>query len=133
MLFLLLQTALSQTPESARDIELPETVVQGRLAQDSASVDYSDSFRFPMTAFEIPMMTSFISSELNLLQANQTIEDALWNSAGVTTGGGNGVHDFFVIRGIDSLTGGLVLIDRVPEPEATYYPLYNIESVQVMK
>ena len=88
MMFLLLHATPSQaqTSGTAGDVELPETVVKGRLPEDSASVDFSDSYRIPLTAFEMPMMTSFISSELNLLQANQTIEDARRNAAGVTTG-----------------------------------------------
>ena len=48
-------------------------------------------------------------------------------------GAGFGVFDFFVVRGFDSLTGGLVLTDGAPEPESTFYPLYNVRQVEVLK
>ena len=38
-----------------------------------------------------------------------------------------------MIRGFDSLSSGLVLTDGVPEPESTFYPLYNVRQVEVMK
>ena len=44
-----------------------------------------------------------------------------------------GVTDFFIIRGFDSLSSGLVLTDGVAEPEATFYHLYNVERVEVLK
>jgi iron complex outermembrane receptor protein len=46
---------------------------------------------------------------------------------------GFGIFDFFVIRGFDSLNGGLVLTDGIPEPESTFYPLYNVRQVEVLK
>jgi len=38
-----------------------------------------------------------------------------------------------VIRGFESLTSGLVLTDGIPEPESTFYPLYNVRQVEVLK
>ena len=46
---------------------------------------------------------------------------------------GFGVFDFFTVRGFDSLSSGLVLTDGVPEPESTFYPLYNVRQVEVLK
>lgn len=66
-------------------------------------------------------------------QGAQTLADALANVSGVGLEAGAGVFDFFVLRGFDSLSSGLVLTDGAPEPEVTFYPLYNAERVEVFK
>jgi TonB-dependent siderophore receptor len=80
-----------------------------------------------------PVSSTVIPQSLIREQHQITLRDAVENSAGVVSGTGNGVHDFFVVRGIDSLTGSAVLIDGVPEPEATFHHLYNIREVHVLK
>ena len=59
--------------------------------------------------------------------------DALRNVSGVSVGTGFGVFDFFTIRGFDSLSSSLVLTDGAFEPESTFYPLYNVRQVEVVK
>ena len=59
--------------------------------------------------------------------------DALRNVSGVTAATGFGVFDFFTIRGFDSLSSSLVLTDGAFEPESTFYPLYNVRQVEVVK
>lgn len=66
-------------------------------------------------------------------QGVQTLGDALSNVSGVGLEAGAGVFDFFVLRGFDSLSSGLVLTDGAPEPEVTFYPMYNAERVEVFK
>lgn len=66
-------------------------------------------------------------------QYGRVLGDALRNVSNVNVQPGFGVHDFFVIRGFDSLSSSLVLTDGAPEPEATYYQLYNVELVEVLK
>lgn len=61
------------------------------------------------------------------------LSDALKNISGVNIQNGFGTHDFFLIRGFDSLTSGLVLTDGAVEPEVSFYNLYNIERVEVLK
>jgi TonB-dependent siderophore receptor len=63
----------------------------------------------------------------------ELLGDALVNVSGVNVQTQAGIHDFFVIRGFDSLSGGLILTDGAAEPEATNYPLYNVEGVEVLK
>ena len=67
------------------------------------------------------------------IDGRHRIKDALAMTPGVFTHTGNGVHDYFVIRGIDSLTGANILIDGFPEPEATIYPMHHIDRVQVLR
>lgn len=59
--------------------------------------------------------------------------DALANVSGLNVQTGQGVFDFFVVRGFDSLSSSLVLTDGAPEPEVTFYQLYNVEQVEVLK
>jgi len=59
--------------------------------------------------------------------------DALKNVSGVNVQTFSDVVDFFVIRGFDSLSSGLVLTDGAPEPEVTFYQMYNIDRVEVLK
>lgn len=61
------------------------------------------------------------------------LNDALRNASGVSVGSGFGVFDFFTIRGFDSLSSALVLIDGAFEPESSFYPLYNVRQVEVVK
>ena len=66
-------------------------------------------------------------------QSGVVLGDALRNISGVNIQTISGVTDFFVIRGFDSLSSGLVLTDGASEPEATFYHLYNLERVEVLK
>lgn len=65
--------------------------------------------------------------------AGMTLRRAMRDSPGVVSATGNGLHDFFVIRGVDSLSGSLVMLDGIPAREATFYPLHHIRSVRVLK
>lgn len=66
-------------------------------------------------------------------QSGVVLGDALRNVSGVNVQTMFGVTDFFVIRGFDSLSSGLVMTDGAAEPEATFYHLYNLERVEVLK
>ena len=59
--------------------------------------------------------------------------EALRNVSSLNLQSGFGVHDFFTMRGFDSLSSGLILTDGAPEPEVTFYQLYNVELVEVLK
>lgn len=59
--------------------------------------------------------------------------DALRNVSSLHIQSGSGVQDYFVIRGFDSISSALVMTDGAQEPEATFYPMYNIEGIEVLK
>lgn len=82
---------------------------------------------------DTPSSVSVVPGTIIDSQRDIVLGDALRNVSGVNVGSYNGVFDFFVIRGFDSLSSGLVLTDGAPEPEATFYPLYNVSQVEVMK
>jgi catecholate siderophore receptor len=59
--------------------------------------------------------------------------DALRNVSGLNIQDGSGVHEYFAIRGFDSVSSGLVMTDGAGEPEVTYYQMYNVRGVEVFK
>jgi TonB-dependent siderophore receptor len=89
--------------------------------------------RLPVPVKDLPLTVSVVPGRLLHDQAAFVLTDALRNASGVNVATGFGVFDFFTIRGVDSLTGGLVLTDGVAEPESTFYPLYNVRQVEVLK
>ena len=82
---------------------------------------------------DLPVSVSVVPSRLAAEQAALVLGDALKNASGVNVGTGFGLFDFFVVRGFDSLDTGLVLVDGAPDTEATFYPLYNVQQVEVLK
>jgi len=89
--------------------------------------------RTPVPVQDLPVSASVVPRRLLDAQDAFVLGDALKNVGGVNVGTGFGVFDYFVIRGFDSLSSGLVLTDNVPEPEATFYPMYNVRQVEVVK
>jgi TonB-dependent siderophore receptor len=80
-----------------------------------------------------PASVSVVPATVMKQQGGTVLTDALRNVPGVNVATGFGVFDYFVVRGFDSLNAGLVLTDGVPEPEATFYPLYNLRRVEVVR
>lgn len=91
------------------------------------------AFKSPLPIDQTPASVSVVSRPLFESQAALVASDALVNASGVHVASGFGVFDFFTIRGFDSLSSGLVLTDAVPEPESTFFPLYNVRQVEVLK
>ncbi len=89
--------------------------------------------RMPAEPKDLPLSIGVVGRPLLDQQGAFVLGDALKNVSGVNVGTGFGVFDFFVIRGFDSLSSGLVLTDGIPEPESTFYPLYNVRQVEVLK
>src|SRR4029077_6496698 len=56
----------------------------------------------------------------------RTLVDALPNTPGINVATGFGTFDYFTLRGFDSLTSSLILVDGAAEPESTYYQMYNV-------
>jgi TonB-dependent siderophore receptor len=89
--------------------------------------------RLPVESKDLPLTVSVLGRPILDEQAALVLGDALENVSGVNVATGFGVFDYFVIRGFDSLSSGLVLTDGLPEPESTFYPLYNVRQVEVLK
>ena len=89
--------------------------------------------KLPLSLFLTPNNIGIVTSELMREQNARVMGDALTNVSGVNVQPGFGVSDYFVVRGFDSLSSGLILTDGAPEPESTYWQLYNVELVEVLK
>jgi TonB-dependent siderophore receptor len=91
------------------------------------------ALKFPVPVQELPLSVSVIPRRLLGDQDAYVLSDGLKNASGVNVGTGFGIFDFWVVRGFDSLSSGLVLVDGAREPESTLYPLYNVRQVEVVK
>ncbi len=89
--------------------------------------------KLPVELEWTPAHVGVVTSHQMREQGARVLGDALENVSGLNVQTGNGVFDFFVVRGFDSLTSGLILTDGAPEPETTFYQLYNAERVEVFK
>ena len=89
--------------------------------------------RFPVPRHLTPLSVGVVTAPLLQEQHATVLGEALRNVSGVVAHTGFGVGEFFTVRGFDSLSSGLVLTDYVPEPEVTFYHLYNIERIEVLK
>lgn len=90
--------------------------------------------KLPLSLQRTPFHVGIVTEALFDEQNSRVLSGALENVSNVNLQPGfGGVHDFFVIRGFDSLSSGLVLTDGASEPEVTFYQLYNVEAVEVLK
>ena len=107
-----------------------ETVITGsrlKIPQNTTAI----KMRTPLR--KTPLGISVVDETLIETQDGATLSDALANVSGIGVHSNFGVHDLFYLRGFDSLNNGLVLSDGAPEPEATFYQLYNVERVESLK
>jgi TonB-dependent siderophore receptor len=123
------------TPSPAPDQEPPRFADTVDVESELPAVPPSSAtaLKFPVPVQELPLSVSVIPRRLIADQDAYVLSDALKNASGVNVGTGFGVFDFWVIRGFDSLSSGLVLNDGVREPESTLYPVYNVRQVEVVK
>jgi catecholate siderophore receptor len=89
--------------------------------------------KLPLSLQETPASVSVVGAPLFEEQGAFILGDALRNVSGANVQSGSGVYDFFVVRGLDSISSGLILSDGAPEPETTFYQLYNVERVEVLR
>jgi len=89
--------------------------------------------KLPVPLVWTPALVGAVDAALLREQGAQVLGDALRHVAGVNVQTGSGVFDYFVLRGFDSLNGALVLTDGAPEPEVTFYHLYDADRVEVLK
>jgi TonB-dependent siderophore receptor len=125
------QTDPSPSPAPG-DLRREETVdVQAELPVMPPSVFAAT--RLPEPVESLPLGVSVVPRSLFREQDALVVSDALKNASGTNVAPAFGVFDYFVVRGFDSLSSGLVVVDGAPEPESTFYPLYNVRQVEVVK
>ena len=125
---------LAQDPKPTPSPEAPryeESVdVLGRATYPGTA---STATKLSVPLENLPVSVNVISSQVMEAQDARVLGDALQNAPGVNVGTVNGVTDFFTIRGFDSLSSSLVLVDGASEPEASFYHLYNARRVEVLR
>lgn len=89
--------------------------------------------KLPLLLEQTPASVTVIPAATFEDQGGFVLGDALENVSGMNVQTFNGVFDFFVVRGLDSVSSGLIQTDGVPEPEASFYQLYNVDRVEVLK
>jgi len=80
-----------------------------------------------------PLSLSVVPSRALREKGARQLSDGLDGASSVNVLSGFSIFDLFVIRGFDSLSNGLVMIDGVREPESTFLPAYNIERLEILK
>ena len=89
--------------------------------------------RLPIPWRLTPANVGTVSDLLLREQHALVLGDALTNVSGINVQTVSDVVDYFGIRGFDSLSSGLVLTDGAPEPEVTFYQMYNVDRIEVFK
>jgi iron complex outermembrane receptor protein len=80
-----------------------------------------------------PFSLAAVTSRTLKEKGARELSDGLLGAPSVNVVSGFGIFDLFVIRGFDSLSNGLVMIDGVREPESTFLPAYNIERLEILR
>ncbi len=121
--------------QSSEETEPPafEERIHVEGAVDAVPTFESTFAKIPTPLQSTPASVSVVPRFVIESQDANILGEALQNVSGVNVGTGFGVFDFFVIRGFDSLDTSLVMTDGAFEPESTFYNLYNIDRVEVLK
>ena len=135
-LLLLLASPLAASGQADEEQgEIPEfseeIFVQGSAGTAARASSIAAKVDVPLQ--QTPASVGVVTRALSREQNNGVLGDALRNVSGVNIQTQSGIFDYFVVRGFDSLSSGLVMTDGIAEPEATYYQLYNVERVEVLK
>jgi len=130
-LVLMAGVAIADTVEK----EDTEATLEEYVKVDVSAIPQSNTIGTKLTIDSqlSPAIVGTVSSELFNEQQAVTLSDVLENVAGVSIQPQSGIQDFFILRGFDSLSGSLVMIDGAPVPEGTFYSTYNVEGVEVLK
>jgi TonB-dependent siderophore receptor len=89
--------------------------------------------KLPLPLQKTPASVGVVTGWLIGEQGSTVLGEALRNVSGLNVQTQSGVADFFVVRGFDSIANGLVMVDGAAEPEISFYQLYNVERVEVLK
>lgn len=133
---LFVPAVFGQSPPPDEAEQRPQTVEEEiyvrATARDVVTLS-TVATKLPTEVSELPVSVTVLPAGLIEEQNPATIGGILPNAAGVSVQPNNGAFDLFVVRGLDSTTSGSVLIDGVQEPEASFYPTYNVEQVEVLR
>ena len=131
---LLASPGLSQSGSGGSDQVPPveEQIYVRATARDVVTLS-TVATKLPAEISELPVSVSVLPAGLLEETNPATVGDALTNAVGVSVQPNNNTFDLFIVRGLDSTTSGSVLIDGVQEPEASFYPTYNVDQIEVLR
>ncbi len=110
--------------------------------RNSRVADYSYiATKLPLAIHKTPLSVDVVTQKVLKEQQATILSDALTNSISINIQKSLGTQDYFLIRGFDSNSAGLVLIDGISIPNASpfkfygfgFYNLYNVDQVEVLK
>lgn len=134
LVLLLLLPAFAAPPEDEDTVEPRERADQYvQVNLDDLPTLNTITTKLPVSALHTPANVGMVSAPLMREQDAAALSGALRNISGINVQSNAGVHDYFLIRGFDSVGSALILTDGAPEPEATFYNTYNVEAVEVLK
>ncbi len=127
-------TALAQPgPEATPTPALrTDTTIEVEATTDDETISLG-LFGREVDLRKAPLSLTVVSSRSLKEMGARQLSDGLGGASSVNVLSGFGIFDLFVIRGFDSLSNGLVMIDGVREPESTFLPAYNIERLEILK
>jgi TonB-dependent siderophore receptor len=107
------------------------------LMPNESSIGTKMSIPIHKTPASIGVVTSKVMIDQNAV----VLSDVLRNISGINVQSNLGTNDFFLIRGFESSSTGLVLTDGIQSPDISmyeiygfgFYDMYNIERVEVLK
>ncbi|MCI0414115.1 TonB-dependent siderophore receptor [bacterium] len=135
LLILTISLPLLAQEQETEEKEQEETQDYYLVVEDEA-IDSNSTLtptKLPVSLQWTPASVGVVNRTLLETQAATYLGDALRNISGINVQSGFGTFDLFFVRGLDSLSNGLVLTDGAAEPETTYYQLYNVDRVEVLK
>lgn len=133
-------TAFSQTPDTSY-IFIGDTVRVSAEKEKPVANFSSIAAKMFIPLQKTPISIGVVPQKVLQDQHVTGLSDALKNISSVNVQSALGTHDYFLIRGFESTSAGLVLADGVSEPDVSlfrffgfgYYDLYNIDQVEVLK
>lgn len=130
-------TAVAAQQEKADEPKDAELTIEEQIEVKAIAPELSELRsvfgRLDAQPSELPISYSDVGYPLLQEQGALNLSDALQNIAGINVQTGNGPFDAFFIRGFDSISSSLVLLDGAVEPESAMSHLYNIERVEVVR
>ncbi len=121
--------------EQSAPAPVPPTALVEYVEVPAGSLPSSNSIatKLPVPLQHTPALVGTVGQALIYEQDADFLSDALENVSGLNVQRGSGVHEFFSIRGFDSVSSGLIMIDGAAEPEVSFYQTYNVRGVEVFK
>lgn len=130
--FFIAVLALPGWAEEAKPVE-SEIVEFVEISTDALPGSNSVATKLETPLQRTPANVGVVGEAMIYEQDATVLGDVLENVSGLNIQNGAGVHDYFVIRGFNSIDGGLLMSDGVAEPEAGFYHTYNLTGVEVYK